>query len=64
MTVMILEKTAFQNLFCLLNSAEAFRTYKPIKMSKNFAVSIFPGQFNYVKVNKPIDSLFSEGLTY
>jgi len=41
MTVLILEKTTFQKLLYLLNSAETFQRYRPLKMAKNIAKLIF-----------------------
>lgn len=41
MMVLVLEETAFQILFSLLNSAESSRKYRSLKLGKNFAVSIF-----------------------
>lgn len=35
---MILEETAFQSFFCLLNSAKVFQRYSPLKIAINYAV--------------------------
>lgn len=39
--VLILEKTAFETPFCLLNSPKAFRRYRALKIAKNYVLLIF-----------------------